>query len=77
MIFTLHSPSSKIWHMLDDVSFMSGGQCIYHGSTEGASEFVCGTLGKELPLHSNPANFIGESAFFFVEYRFLLQSGDL
>jgi len=56
VIATIHQPSSKIFHLFDDLLLLSGSKVAYHGPLEKtASHFE--DCGYPCPQHYNPADF--------------------
>jgi ABC-type multidrug transport system ATPase subunit len=57
VVATLHQPSSEIFHMMDDLIVMAGGEIVYCGRADDAVGYFA-SLGFNCPLYSNPADFI-------------------
>ena len=56
IVLTLHQPSSQVYEMLDKVTFLSGGENIFSGSTDQASRFFA-SVGKIPPPNFNPSDY--------------------
>ncbi|KAH8244569.1 hypothetical protein KR038_002431, partial [Drosophila bunnanda] len=61
VICSLHTPSAKIFEMLDVVYVLAEGQCIYQGSGANIVPYM-EHLGLSCPITYNPADFIIEVA---------------
>ncbi|KAH8237850.1 hypothetical protein KR032_004001, partial [Drosophila birchii] len=61
VICSIHTPSAKIFEMLDAVYVLAEGQCIYQGSGANIVPYM-EHLGLRCPLTYNPADFIIEVA---------------
>lgn len=56
VICSLHSPSTKLFAMFDNVYIVSGGQCMYQGIGLEVVPFLS-SIGLTCPTHYNPADF--------------------
>ncbi|XP_017046239.1 ATP-binding cassette sub-family G member 4 [Drosophila ficusphila] len=61
VICSIHTPSAKIFEMLDAVYVLAEGQCIYQGSGANIVPYMQ-HLGLHCPITHNPADFIIEVA---------------
>ncbi|XP_052838117.1 ATP-binding cassette subfamily G member 4 isoform X2 [Drosophila gunungcola] len=61
VICSIHTPSGKIFEMLDTVYVLAEGQCIYQGSGSNIVPYMQ-QLGLRCPITYNPADFIIEVA---------------
>lgn len=61
VICSIHTPSAKIFEMIDNVYVLSEGQCIYQGSGTNIVPYIQ-HIGLSCPLTYNPADFIIEVA---------------
>ncbi|XP_032591986.1 ATP-binding cassette sub-family G member 1 isoform X2 [Drosophila grimshawi] len=61
IICSMHTPSAKIFEMIDKVYVLAEGQCIYQGSGENIVPYM-NHIGLSCPLTYNPADFIIEVA---------------
>mmetsp|Transcript_29843 Transcript_29843/g.75060 ORF Transcript_29843/g.75060 Transcript_29843/m.75060 type:complete len:710 (+) Transcript_29843:208-2337(+) len=57
VVFTIHQPSSEVFHMFDDLILLSEGQVVYQGEAAGLADYLA-SLGHPVPVHSNPADFV-------------------
>lgn len=55
IVFTIHQPSSNIFHLFDRLILLNKGQCIYQGNPAGVITFFK-ECGLELSNKSNPAD---------------------
>lgn len=62
VISSIHTPSAKIFEMIDHVYILSGGQCVYQGRGADIVNYMY-NIGLNCPLTYNPADF---SKFRFV-----------
>lgn len=61
VICSIHTPSAKIFDMIDKVYVLAEGQCIYQGSGANIVPYM-NHIGLSCPLTYNPADFIIEVA---------------
>ncbi|KAH8284489.1 hypothetical protein KR044_010297 [Drosophila immigrans] len=61
VICSIHTPSAKIFEMIDKVYVLAEGQCIYQGSGANIVRYM-NHIGLSCPLTYNPADFIIEVA---------------
>ncbi|XP_077564192.1 ATP-binding cassette subfamily G member 4-like isoform X1 [Haemaphysalis longicornis] len=61
VICSVHNPSAKIFSYFDKLYMISGGSCIYNGSTENLLPFL-ESQGLSCPIHHNPADYLTEIA---------------
>ncbi|XP_051859320.1 ATP-binding cassette subfamily G member 4 isoform X1 [Drosophila albomicans] len=61
VICSIHTPSAKIFEMIDKVYVLAEGQCIYQGSGVNIVRYM-NHIGLSCPLTYNPADFIIEVA---------------
>lgn len=61
MICSIHTPSAKIFEMLDTVYVLAEGECIYQGGGASIVPYM-EHLGLSCPITYNPADFIIEVA---------------
>ncbi|ALC39759.1 CG4822 [Drosophila busckii] len=61
VICSMHTPSAKIFEMIDKVYVLAAGQCIYQGSGCNIVPYMQ-HIGLDCPLTYNPADFIIEVA---------------
>ncbi|EDW11002.1 ATP-binding cassette sub-family G member 4 [Drosophila mojavensis] len=61
VICSIHTPSAKIFEMIDKVYVLAEGQCIYQGSGANIVPYM-NHIGLSCPLTYNPADFIIEVA---------------
>ena len=39
IVFSIHQPRYSIYKLFDTVTLLSGGECVYHGSTEASLDY--------------------------------------
>jgi len=63
IVFTIHQPSSDIFHMFDNLMILAKGKLIYQGPTHShiAVEYFS-SIGYQCPEYSNPADYFIEIA---------------
>lgn len=59
VVCTIHQPSSEVFHKLDKLLLLSGGQLVYFGKTEHAIDYFA-KAGFPCPQYTNPADFFME-----------------
>ncbi|CAN9417023.1 unnamed protein product [Alternaria alternata] len=57
VIASIHQPSTATFGLFDKLMLLSRGKCVYNGEVEGVKEWFEG-LGYEMPLYTNPAEFV-------------------
>lgn len=63
IICTIHQPSATIFEMFDHVYIISGGHCVYQGSSKNMVNFLQ-SVNLPCPQYHNPADF--SKYFYFV-----------
>jgi ABC-type multidrug transport system permease subunit len=56
VVCTLHTPSSELFRVFDDILLMAKGHAIYHGPIEGAKTFFA-SIGMPPPARVNPSEY--------------------
>ncbi|KAG5482727.1 hypothetical protein CUR178_06764 [Leishmania enriettii] len=56
VIATVHSPSSELFDLFDDLLLLAKGHVIYHGPTADSIEYFA-SLGYDVPPHTNPTEY--------------------
>ncbi|KAG2499376.1 hypothetical protein HYH03_002951 [Edaphochlamys debaryana] len=57
VVFTIHQPSSEVFHLFDDLLVLAAGQVVYLGPAEGMVEWFA-SLGYRCPTYTNPADYL-------------------
>lgn len=80
IVFTIHQPSSEIFHLFDDLLLLADGQTMYHGPAAGAVDHF-NALHYPCPDFVNPADFIFTNVLYTLkntmEYRGVQTGGAL
>lgn len=66
VIVVIHSPSSRLLELLDDLLLLSGGRCFYNGTLEDLLPTLS-AIGLQCPQYYNRADF-GEICFLSKKY---------
>ncbi|CUG92291.1 ABC transporter, putative [Bodo saltans] len=56
VLCTIHSPSSELFAVFDDLLLLAKGHVIYHGPMSGAAEYFA-SIGYPVPPRTNPAEY--------------------
>lgn len=59
LVISIHQPSAKLFGLLDQVTFLSGGKVYYFGPTDGVMPF-CESVNDPVPSQENPSEHILE-----------------
>ena len=62
VICVIHTPSARLFHMIDNVYIVAEGQCAFQGKGQEVIPFLEMSCGLSCPKTYNPADF-GECAF--------------
>ncbi|KAI4699372.1 hypothetical protein J4E81_004396 [Alternaria sp. BMP 2799] len=57
VVASIHQPSTATWRLFDRAMLLSGGKVVFNGGVEGVKGWF-GGLGYEMPLYTNPAEFV-------------------
>ncbi|XP_058983765.1 ATP-binding cassette sub-family G member 4 isoform X2 [Musca domestica] len=60
VICTLHSPSSRLLQLIDNLYTMAEGQCVYQGAVQDVVQYL-ELFGLKCPISYNPADFLIEA----------------
>jgi ABC-type multidrug transport system ATPase subunit len=56
ILFSIHQPTSDIFHLFTNIILMNAGRIIFHGTVQEAQKLFTG-IGLACPQHYNPAEF--------------------
>eukprot|EP01083_Nonionella_stella_P024207 66914_1 len=59
VVCTIHQPSSQVFHMIDRVLLLSGGETAYYGRVGEMVPYL-GSLGYQCPEYLNPSDYVME-----------------
>ncbi|CAB3385346.1 Hypothetical predicted protein, partial [Cloeon dipterum] len=62
VICVLHTPSARLFHMIDNVYIVAEGQCAFQGKGQEVIPFLEMSCGLSCPKTYNPADFVLEAA---------------
>ncbi|KAI4941752.1 hypothetical protein J4E86_010263 [Alternaria arbusti] len=57
VVASIHQPSTATFRLFDRLMLLSGGKVVFNGGVEGVKGWF-GGLGYEMPLYTNPAEFV-------------------